>query len=32
MLFWRLEHPYTWWYDFDRTFKTIDEGEKEVRK
>jgi hypothetical protein len=32
MLFWRLEHPDTWWCDFDRVFKTVDEDKEKVLK
>jgi hypothetical protein len=32
MLFWRLEHPDTWWCDFDTTFKKIDEAENKTLK
>jgi hypothetical protein len=32
MIFWRLEHPDTWWCDFDRVFKKVDEDEEKVLK
>jgi hypothetical protein len=32
MLFWRLEHPDTWWCDFNRVFKEIDEDEEKISK
>jgi hypothetical protein len=32
MLFWRLEHPNTWWCDFDKVFTTVDKDEEEVMK
>jgi hypothetical protein len=31
MLFWRLEHRYTW-CDFTRIFETVDKDEEEVKK
>jgi hypothetical protein len=32
MLFWRLEHPDTWWCDFNTTFKKIEEENKTLKR
>jgi hypothetical protein len=32
MLFSRLEHPNSWWCDFDSIFKKVDEDEEKVLK